>query len=82
MDHSQTIPVQFKRKLSDKHSVQRQNIRPKKVLDDAKWPVTNSQLYRYEGVTVSDSWSDTLQDIDQDRQLNKEKIYQQKMHKK
>ncbi|KAJ8048747.1 ATP-dependent DNA helicase PIF1 [Holothuria leucospilota] len=49
---SQTIPLRFKRKLEYKHSVLDQNIRPNKVLQAAKWLVTNSALYKAEGVTV------------------------------
>ena len=66
MDESHTIPVKFKRKLSYNHSVASQNVRPKKVLDAAKWLVTNSQLYKEEGVTLLQSWPETLQSMEQD----------------
>ncbi|KAJ8048640.1 hypothetical protein HOLleu_01031 [Holothuria leucospilota] len=66
MDHSDTIPVKFKRKLSFDHSVLIENVRPKKVFDAAKWLVTNSQLYKEEGVTVLDTWSETLQNMGQE----------------
>ncbi|PIK45339.1 hypothetical protein BSL78_17804 [Apostichopus japonicus] len=60
LDDGQTIPVKFKRKLCYKHSLDSQNVRPKKVVDAAKWLVTNSQLYRDEGITVQETWTDSL----------------------
>ncbi|KAJ8017840.1 hypothetical protein HOLleu_44503 [Holothuria leucospilota] len=66
MDESHTIPVKFKRKLSYNHSVVSQNVRPKKVFDAANWLVTNSQLYKEEGVTLLQTWPDTLQTMEQD----------------
>ncbi|XP_071855533.1 uncharacterized protein [Apostichopus japonicus] len=66
LDDGQTIPVKFKRKLSYKHSVDSQNVTPKKVVDAAKWLVTNSQLYRDEGVTVQETWTDSLKGMNHD----------------
>ncbi|PIK42671.1 hypothetical protein BSL78_20468 [Apostichopus japonicus] len=63
-----TIPVKFKRKLSYKHSVQNENVRPNKVIDAANWLVANSQLYRDEGVTIHKTWNESLQQMDDDWQ--------------
>ncbi|KAJ8048048.1 hypothetical protein HOLleu_00213 [Holothuria leucospilota] len=46
IDESDTIPVKFKRKLTYKHTVWSQCVRPKKVLEAANWLVTNSDLYK------------------------------------
>ncbi|KAJ8049090.1 ATP-dependent DNA helicase pfh1 [Holothuria leucospilota] len=66
IDETQTIPVKFKRKLSFKHSVQSQNVRPSKVVDAAAWLVNNSQLYRDEGVTIEKSWRENLKNVEHD----------------
>ncbi|KAJ8048375.1 hypothetical protein HOLleu_00659 [Holothuria leucospilota] len=66
MDETQTIPVKFKRKLSFKHSVQSQNIRPSKVINAAVWLVNNSQLYRDEGVKIEQSWRENLKNVEND----------------
>ncbi|KAJ8043552.1 hypothetical protein HOLleu_10686 [Holothuria leucospilota] len=66
IDESHTIPVKFKRKLSYNHSVMSQNVKPKKVLDAANWLVTNSQLYKEEGVSILQTWPQTLQTMDQE----------------
>ncbi|KAJ8050238.1 hypothetical protein HOLleu_03361 [Holothuria leucospilota] len=39
LDESMTVPVKFKRKLSYKHAVQIENVRPNKVIDAANWLV-------------------------------------------
>ncbi|PIK54244.1 hypothetical protein BSL78_08871 [Apostichopus japonicus] len=61
-----TIPVKFKRKLSYKHSVQSENVRPNKVIDAAKWLVANSQLYKDERVSIDQNWNETIQQMDDD----------------
>ncbi|KAJ8043331.1 hypothetical protein HOLleu_10366 [Holothuria leucospilota] len=66
LDETMTIPVKFKRKLSFKHSVQSENIRPKKVIDAAQWLVANSQLYKNENVVIHQHWSQTIQQMDDD----------------
>ncbi|KAJ8050594.1 hypothetical protein HOLleu_03856 [Holothuria leucospilota] len=66
IDERDTIPVKFQRKLTYKHTVWSQSIRPKKVLEAANRLVTNSDLYKEEGVTVLNSWSETLNDMKHD----------------
>ena len=56
LDDNETIPVKFKRKLSYKHYVSFENIRPNKVLQAAKWLVENSPLFQNEGIKVDESW--------------------------
>ncbi|XP_071851499.1 uncharacterized protein [Apostichopus japonicus] len=68
LDESMTIPVKFKRKLSFKHSVQSENIRPNKVITAAKWLVANSSLYRDEGVTINRRWNETMHQMEDDWQ--------------
>ena len=48
-----TIKVQLKRRLKFKGSALSLNVRPDKILQAANWLVTNSSLYREEGVTLS-----------------------------
>ncbi|XP_071855229.1 uncharacterized protein [Apostichopus japonicus] len=66
LNESMTIPVKFKRKLSYKHSVQSENVRPNKVIDAAKWLVANSQLYKDERVSIDQNWNETIQQMDDD----------------
>ena len=48
-----TIKVQLKRQLKLRGSALSLNVRPHKILQAANWLVTNSSLYREEGVTLS-----------------------------
>ena len=48
-----TIKVQLKRRLKFKGSALSLNVRPNKILQAANWLVTNSSLYREEGLTLS-----------------------------
>ena len=59
MNESQTIPIKFKRHLSYTHHYQFQNVRPKKVLDAAKYLVDTSDLFKSEGIEVQNAWLDT-----------------------
>ena len=52
INESQTIPIKLKRHLSYKHHYQFQNVRPKKVLDEAKYLVDTSNLFKKEGIEV------------------------------
>ena len=45
---SQTIPIKLKRRLGYKRHYQFQNVRPKKVLDAAKYLVDTSELFKTE----------------------------------
>ena len=50
-----------KRKLNFKHHYQFQSVRPQKVLQAARYLVNNSQLFKNEGIQVSDNWLENLQ---------------------
>jgi hypothetical protein len=52
----ETIMLKLKRKVSYKHHVAFENIRPNKVFKAANWLVANSSFFRNEGVTLNDSW--------------------------
>ena len=58
INESQTIPIKLKRRLSYKHHYQFQNVRPKKVLDAAKYLVQTSDLFKSEGIEVQSGWID------------------------
>jgi len=60
LNDSQTIPIKLKRKLTYKHHYKFQNVRPKKVLDAAKYLADTSELFKAEGVTIKENWIDTL----------------------
>ena len=57
---SQTIPIKLKRKLTYKHHYQFQNVRPKKVLEAAKYLVSTSELFKSEGIEVHNAWQNTV----------------------
>ena len=52
IDESQTIPIKLKRRLSYKHHYQSQNVRPRKVLEAAKYLVKTSELFQNEHIEV------------------------------
>ena len=60
INESQTIPIKLKRRLSYKHHYQFQNVRPKKVLDAAKYLVETSDLFKSEGKEVQNVWMDNI----------------------
>ena len=60
ISESQTIPIKLKRRLSYKHNYQFQNVRPKKVLDAAKYLVNTSDLFKSEGIQVQNAWIDNI----------------------
>jgi len=57
---SQTIPIKLKRRLGYKHHHQFQNVRPKKVLDAAKYLVDTGEIFRPEGIKVQNAWVDGI----------------------
>ena len=61
LNDCETIPVKLKRKQSYKHHVLYQNIRPNKVLNAARYLVSNSTLFKNEGITVDESWLENYQ---------------------
>ena len=60
LSESQIIPIKRKRRLGHKHHYQFKNVRPKKVLDTAKYLVDTSELFRTEGIKVQCSWVDGI----------------------
>lgn len=60
ISESHTIPIKLKRRLSYKHHYQFQKVRPKKVLDAAKYLVETSTLFQNEGIQVRDCWLDDI----------------------
>ena len=60
INESQTIPIKLKRPLSCKHYCPFQNVRPKKVLDAAKYLVETSDLFKSEGIEVQNVWIDNI----------------------
>lgn len=56
---SETIQVKLKRKLSFKHHVLHETVRPNKCLNALKWLIDNSQLFRNEGITINEDWNIT-----------------------
>ena len=59
ISESQTIPIKLNRTLSYKHHYQ-SHVRPKKVLEAAKYLVTTSELFKSEGIAVQDTWQNTV----------------------
>ena len=51
-----TIKVQLKRKLQYKSFALSLNVRPHKVVQAADWLITNSDLYKEEGIIVNRDW--------------------------
>ena len=58
INESQTIPIKLKRRLSYKHYYQFQNVRPRKVLEAAKYLVNTSELFQNEHIEVQENWLD------------------------
>ena len=59
--HSQTaaIKVNLKRKLWYKSSALSLNVRLDKVVQAAKWLMSNSMLYKDEGIVLNEDWANT-----------------------
>ena len=60
-DDSYTVAVKLKRPLAYKLHYQFEVVRPKKVLDAARYLVSSSELFKNEGIEVCDSWIDTVE---------------------
>ena len=58
VNESQTIPIKLKQRLSYKHHHQFQNVRPRKVLEAAKYLVKTSELFQNERIEVQENWPD------------------------
>ena len=59
-NESQTIPIKLKRKLSYKHHYLFQNVRPRKVLEAAKYLVETSELFQNEHIEVQENWLNNI----------------------
>ena len=60
INESQTIPIKLKRKLSYKHHYLFQNVRPRKVLEAAKYLVETSELFQNEHIEVQKNWLNNI----------------------
>ena len=60
-DDSFTVAVKLKIRLAYKYYYQFEVVRPKKVLDAARYLVNKSELFKNEGIQVSDSWVDAVE---------------------
>ena len=60
INESQTIPIKLKRKLSYKHHYLFQNVRPRKVLEAAKYLVETSELFQNEHIEVQENWPNNI----------------------
>jgi len=58
VNESRTIPIKLKRSLSYKHCYQFQKVRPRKVLEAAKYLVETSELFQNVHVEVQENWLD------------------------
>ena len=61
-----TIKINLKRKLQYKSSALSLNVRPYKVIQAAQWLISNSNLYRDEGIVFNNDWMNNFNvNIDQ-----------------
>ena len=60
INESQTIPIKLKRKLSYKHHYQFESVRPRQVLEAAKYLVVTSELFPKEHIEVQETWLDNV----------------------
>ena len=56
IDESQTIPIKLKGRLDCKHHYQFQNVRPRKLLEAAKYLVKTSELFQNDHTKVQENW--------------------------
>ena len=56
LNEDETIMLKLKRRLDYKHHVAFENIRPNKVYEAAKWLVSNSALFKSEGIVINETW--------------------------
>lgn len=65
-----TILLKFKRKMSYKHHMTFEKIRPNKVFEAAKWLVNSSILFRNEGIQVDENWINHYHQLSEDDNLS------------
>ena len=58
-----TIKVNLKRKLQYKSSALSLNVRPHKVVEAADWLMTNSSLYKDEGISFNPQWVNQYNEV-------------------
>ena len=58
IDESKTIPMKLKGRLNYKHHYQFQNVRPRKVLEAAKFLVKRRELFQNEHIKAQENWLD------------------------
>ena len=66
ISESETIPIKLKRRLSYKHHYQFQNVRPSKVLEAARYLVRTSDIFKKEGIHVSDQYPRSSENNDEE----------------
>lgn len=65
LNKDETILVKLKCMISMKNHVAFQPVRPLKVLDAARWLVSNSTLFKNEGISFDGDWLIRLENQDQ-----------------
>jgi len=70
ISEDETIGLKFKRRLSFKHHVAFERIRPNKVIAAANWLVENSALFRNEGIEVNHNWLNEQHNVDSDEETS------------
>ena len=56
MNQSQTIPIKLKRRLSYKHHYKFPIVRPVRILEEARYLVQTSDIFKSEGIHILDSY--------------------------
>lgn len=57
IDENATIPMKLKRKLSYKHHVTYQTLRPEKIISALEWLLENTSQYKEAGIEIDKSWN-------------------------
>ncbi len=60
LNATETIGIKFKKKLSYKKCDYNENIRPKAVINAAKYLINNSELYKAHNVKINDTWEQSI----------------------
>lgn len=57
MDASETIPLKLKRSVSFRNHIAFEQVRPERILEATKWLISNSKLFRNEGISLNAEWN-------------------------
>lgn len=57
MDASETIPLKLKRSVNFRSHIAFEQVRPERILDATKWLISNSRLFKNEGIALNAEWS-------------------------